>query len=211
VSATALSLTADQVVAKLVESNAARTRQLQSYSGRRIYSLDYKGLFGHKQATIEVTSKFTGPATKEFTIVSESGSKMLVNKVLKGLLEGEKEAAAPDIQRQTALTPDNYKFSLLGTATRPSGDCYRLRADPLRENKFLYRGEICVDARDFAVVSIEAEPAKNPSFWISSTRIEHAYGKVGQFWLPSSNKSTSKVKLGGSAVLTILYTDYKIE
>jgi hypothetical protein len=49
--------------------------------------------------------------------------------------------------------------------------------EPRRENKFLYRGEICVNAEDFAVESIDAEPAKNPSFWIKKTRIEHRSGK----------------------------------
>ena len=39
---------------------------------------------------------------------------------------------------------------------------------------------------------IEAEPAKNPSFWIKKTDIHHEYVKVGDFWLPADNKSVSK-------------------
>jgi hypothetical protein len=67
-----------------------------------------------------------------------------------------------------------------------------------------------VDAEDFAVVRIEAAPAKNPSFWTKETKIEQVYGKVGNFWLPVSNRSSSEVRLGGHASFTIDYQDYRI-
>ena len=57
---------------------------------------------------------------------------------------------------------------------------------------------------------IEAEPAKNPSFWIKKTDIHHSYNKVGDFWLPSENQSVSAVRGGGRAVLTIKYLNYEI-
>lgn len=203
-------LTADEIVARLVEANARRARELHGYTGKRAYNLDYHGFPGHKVASLVVDAQYIAPATKQFTVVSETGSKLVQNKVLKKLLESEKEAADPESQRHTAVSPENYKFTLLGTAPSAHGGCYRLHVDPHSENKFLYRGEICVNAVDFAVESIEAEPSKNPSFWISNTKIEHHYEKIGNFWLPASNKSITKVRLGGTATLTIQYTDYKV-
>ena len=38
---------------------------------------------------------------------------------------------------------------------------------------------------------MEGEPAKNPSFWTKDTKIEQVYAKVGNFWLPRSNRSTT--------------------
>jgi hypothetical protein len=87
--------------------------------------------------------------------------------------------------------------------------CYVLQVIPKRNQKLLYRGIIWVDASDFAVARIAAEPAKNPSFWISSTEIEHQYGKYGEFWLPAMNRSVTRVRLGGRAVLTINYGLYE--
>ena len=63
---------------------------------------------------------------------------------------------------------------------------------------------------DFAVSRISAEPAKNPSFWISHTDIEHEYAKIGDFWLPAHNVSTSKLRFGGTAKLKIDYLNYRI-
>ena len=67
-----------------------------------------------------------------------------------------------------------------------------------------------MDAEDFAVTRIEAAPAKNPSFWTKETKIEQVYTKVGDFWLPASNRSTSAIRLGGQANFTIDYQNYLI-
>ena len=57
---------------------------------------------------------------------------------------------------------------------------------------------------------VEAVPAKNPSFWTKETRIDRAYAKVGNFWLPTSNRSSSAIRLGSRAYFTIDYQDYQI-
>ena len=81
---------------------------------------------------------------------------------------------------------------------------------PKTKNKYLYRGKIWVDAKDFAVVRIEGEPARNPSFWIKKTEVRHSYVKVNDFWLPAENHTESVIRLGGKAILSIEYKDYKI-
>ena len=82
--------------------------------------------------------------------------------------------------------------------------------EPKVPTKLLDRGRIWVNARDFAVCRIEAQPAKNPSIWIKRTDIHHSYLKVGDFWLPKENTSISIVRLGGRATLTIEYQNYEI-
>ena len=67
-----------------------------------------------------------------------------------------------------------------------------------------------MNSKDFAVCRIEAEPSKNPSMWIKSTAIHHIYKKLGDFWFPSENESTSTMRVGGHAVLSIKYRDYEI-
>ena len=204
-------LPVEEIANRLVRENTRRAQELSGFTGERVYNLDYSGFPGHREANIVVVAHYSAPATKTFHIISGSGSKWIQNRVLKKLLEGEKEAAETTNQRRTALTQDNYKFTLLGTKPTAHGGCYRLRAKPVRANKYLFRGEICVNGTDFAVESIDAEPASSPSIWIKKTRIEHQYEKIGEFWLPVFNKSVTDVLLGGTATLTIQYTDYKLE
>ena len=71
-------------------------------------------------------------------------------------------------------------------------------------------GRIWVDAADFAVVRLEGEPAKNPSFWTKDSKIEQTYSKVNDFWLPAFNRSASAIRLGGHASFSIEYKDYQI-
>jgi hypothetical protein len=87
---------------------------------------------------------------------------------------------------------------------------YILDVKPKTKGEFLYRGRIWVEAEDFAVTRLEAQPAKNPSFWTKHSKIDEVYLKVGDFWLPARNHSVTSIRFGGSAVLTIQYQDYKI-
>lgn len=202
------SLTADRIVQRLVEKNRERAALLQHYTGKRRYHVEYHG-FPKLQASMEVEAIFDAPSARSFHIVSESGSKLLIEQVLEKLLESEKEAGQqPD---RNALTPANYSFTFIDTESTPEGQFYVLRVEPRIDSKYLYRGKIWVESNEFAVAKIEAEPARNPSFWIKKTDILHVYSKVGDFWFPRQNRSQSKIRLGGLATLTIDYTSYKPE
>jgi hypothetical protein len=87
---------------------------------------------------------------------------------------------------------------------------YVLGVKPRTKGKFLYNGRIWVDAEDFAVTRLEAQPAKNPSFWTKHSEIEEVYMQVGDFWLSARNHSITKIRFGGSAELTIQYQNYTI-
>jgi hypothetical protein len=203
-------LTAEQVVNNLVQRNLERARALAAYRGTRVYRLEYRGFLSSRSAEMTVDVEYRSPATKEFSVRSESGSHFLVEKVFQRLLQTEKEALTEENQARVALNNKNYRFTLSGHESMPTGLSYILSIEPRTSNKLLYRGRIWVDAEDFAVVRIEATPAKNPSFWTKETRIEQVYAKVGNFWLPISNRSTSATRLGGHADFTIDYQDYQI-
>ncbi len=203
-------LTADQLVARMVEKNEERANALESYQGRRSYSLNYVGFPSGLHADMTVTMTYKAPSTKEFTIVSQSGNKWLINHIFQRLLDSEREALDAENRAKTALTSTNYNFTLISDQRAADGCSYVLGVEPKIPNKFLYRGRVWVNSQDFAVCRIEAEPAKNPSFWIKKTDIRHDYTKVGDFWLPADNKSVSNIRLGGIATLTIKYEDYKI-
>ena len=139
---------------------------------------------------MEVEIDFDATSGKSFRIVSQSGSKILGEKVLKRAMDSEKEAS--EDRGVTALTPANYRFQLQGSESLDGRPAYILSVEPLKESKFLYRGKIWVDATDFAVAKVEAAPAKNPSFWISRTVIRYTNAKTGNFWLPQRSRSETR-------------------
>ena len=203
-------LNAEQVVQNLVRMNLERAQALHSYQSTRVYRLEYKGFPGGRTAEMVVNVKFQAPETKEFEIVSSTGSKLLIERVFKKLLQGEKEAFEAENQKHIALTQENYEFTLVGYEDAPLGPSYVLAVKPRTKNKYLFQGKIWVNAEQFAVVRIEGEPAKNPSFWIKDTRIETLYVNVNDFWLPAHNHSVTAVRLGGRADFSIEYKDYRI-
>lgn len=197
-SPTASAPTAQQIAAALEEHNHEREVALRKFEGRREYHVEYHGFLGSRVADAVVDYNYTAPSDKEFTIVSQSGSKVLVEHVIKGLLDAEKESATEENKKRSALTVENYDFVLDGSDGAEGNTEYVLRVTPKSDNKFLYRGKIWVDAKDFAVTRIEAEPAKNPSFWLRKTQVSHRYEKVGDFWFPEENKSDSSIRLGAA-------------
>jgi hypothetical protein len=196
-------LSAADIVDRMTEQNRRRADDLKGYSEERHYTVTYHGFPMKLTASLVVQATYDAPATKRFRILSETGSKLLVDKVLKRLLETEEDAARDP--EKTALTPENYDFTLLDRERVNGRPCYVLQVEPRVNSKLLYRGRVWVDAADYAVVKIEAEPAQNPSFWIRKTTIHHEYAKSGPFWLPESNRSETEVRLGGTAVLSIDY------
>ena len=204
------SLSADQVVDNLVRKNQERAEALLHSEATRVYHLVYSGFPGDRQAEMTVKATYDKPSSKAFRVVSQSGSKVILDRVFKKLLDSEKEAAQPAMSARTQLNRDNYNFELLRYEPSQTGGVYVFQVIPKVRSKYVYHGEVWVDGTDFAVTRIEAEPAQNPSFWTKKSEIHHEYKKIQNFWLPVRNESISYIRLGGRATLTIEYKDYRV-
>lgn len=203
-------LSTDQIVQRLIAANERRAERLRSYQGKRIYKLDYHGWFGG-QAEMVVEATYRAPNQKDFRIVSESGSRVLLRQVLAKLLDSEREAQEEKLRKALEITPANYYFSFEKVEHTPNGDFYVLAVKPRSKSKYVYDGKIWVDARDFAVARMDGSPATNPSMWVKHVEIQYQWQRVdGGFWLPVHNYSATDVRFGGKAVLNISYSDYQI-
>jgi hypothetical protein len=201
-------LNSAQIVDEMQRHNQARSEKLRHLKSIRHYSVEYRGFSKTVDAQMEVEYTYDAASGKTFRIVTQSGSKFLLEKVLKRAVDSEKEASQD--KAATALTATNYKFNLVGSESLAGRPAYILDVEPKVASKFLYRGKVWVDAAEFALVKFEAEPAKSPSFWIARTLIHQSFAKTGDFWLPQQNRSETKVRIGGTAVLTIDYGTYQI-
>ena len=209
-SITTAPLSVDQVVNNLIRKDAERAQALRHYESTRVYHLSYRGFLGDRDAEMTVDCTYDSPSTKSFKIISETGSKAIVEHAFKRLLDSEKEAAEPAEHARTLLNRDNYDFALVGFESSDKGNQYVLAVRPKTISKYVYRGKVWVDATDFAATRIEAEPALNPSFWTKENKVHHEYMKVQNFWLPRRNESVSDIRFGGRATLAIEYNNYRV-
>ncbi len=154
--------------------------------------------------------QYRAPDTKEFTTTSEKGSGIIRSIVFKRLMQSESETAGGRQHHDSSITPVNYAFRLLGEQDVGPYHCIVVEAIPLRRDKYLFEGQIWIDAQDFAIVRIAGHPARKPSFWINRADFVRQYQKIGDFWLPSRDETFVDVKLYGHKVLTIDHHDYRI-
>lgn len=202
-------LTADEVMQRVVEMNDTRAKALEGYSSFRTYHLECHCV-SHKKADMLVRIDYRAPNRKDFTIVSESGSDSVRHRVFRKLLEAEQESMRDENQQRSAITSENYTFQISDYQKTDIEEFYVLDAQPRSKNKFLFRGRIWVDAKAFAITRVDGEPAVSPSWWTVRTDFKRRYQKIGDFWLPESNESETKVRVFGTAVLSIEYRDYQI-
>ena len=195
---------ADDVVAKMMRVDADRRSELTGYSATRRYVAVNRDR--HAEMLVRVDCSPDG--TKQFTIISEEGSKSIRKQVFRKMLSEESEASRRESRDGSRIIPANYKFNLVGQEALDTGLAYVLAIIPRADNKHLIDGRIWVNAKDFSIVRIEGQPAHNPSFWVHDVHFVHTYQRVGPFWFAASTHSTSEVRIFGPSTLTIHNSDY---
>jgi hypothetical protein len=197
---------ADDVVAKMLRSDVERRSELKGYTAMRRYAVVTKD----RQAEMVVRLDCSPEGTKQFTIISEEGSSAVRKHVFYKMLHEESEMSRRETRDSSRITPENYKFYIVGRQNLDTGPAYVLTIFPRAEKEHLIQGTIWVNAQDYSIVRIEGQPARNPSFWVHNVHFVHTYQRVGQFWFASSTQSTSKVRIFGPSELTIENSDYKL-
>lgn len=200
-------LDAAAVIAKLIQHNGEREKLGGGYTGHRRYVLQNQRL--NKRAEMVVSVKCGPEGTKHFDVVSEDGWKSANKHVIRKMLESETETSQPQVRPATSLTPQNYRFTLIGSDLLQGRRVYIIEVLPKREDKYLFEGRIWVDAEDFAVVRAEGKPARNPSFWTRSVHFVQQYQKSGAFWFPASTESVTEARIFGKTEVSISYFDYQ--
>jgi hypothetical protein len=88
-------LSADQVVDNLVRKNQECAQALLHSEATRVYHLAYHGFPGDREAEMTVAATYDSPSTKEFKVVSQSGSKLILDLVFKNSWKARKRQPNP--------------------------------------------------------------------------------------------------------------------
>jgi len=199
-------LTGDEIFSRLMEHNRQRESLLRGYSVQREYSATNKS--GKLYAAEEVRMTYAAPDEKTFVTLSARGSRLVRSLVFSRLMQSEVAAARGNERSDSSITPSNYRFEAIGAGEVGGRPCYAVQAIPIRKNKYLFEGQIWIDAEDFAIARIAARPATNPSFWIRHVEFVRTYSKVGIVWLPSKDETIADIRIHGRKILTIDHHNY---
>ena len=201
-------LTAEEIIARLHDANRKRDEQLGGWQVVRRYQLSNE--LTKKGSKMEVEVRFQPPSELTFTTRSQEGSSFLVKQVFGRMMEGEKESVQAEARQRSAMSAENYEFRLAGQEKLKGRPAYKLEVTPKREDTFLIRGHIWVDAEDFAVVRAEGRVVKRPSFWTRTVDVTRTFKKVGPFWLPDRTESVNEILLFGTTRVALENGDYRV-
>jgi len=199
----------NQILVKMAAMDRARMAGLKEYTSTRLYALENKRF--KTKAAMRVKMQYSLPGKKEFTVISESGARVICQKVFRRMVDSELEASTGKVQQQTKIIPENYEFRYIGVQPDRGRMAYVFAVSPKVRHRYSIEGRVFIDAIDFAITRIEGQPAKNPSFWVRSSKFVQVYQKFGPFWLPESNASETDVVLFGQTDVDIRYSDYIIK
>ena len=197
-----------EIIERMSRNEAMQALELKQYTSTRAYKFDNRRFKKTAEMTVRVTYLY--PGRKDFEVLSESGPRPVRDRVLRRMVESEKEASRDELRRFNQLSPENYDFRLLRLDRDEGRPVFVLDAIPKTKSKYLIKGEVWVDAEDFGVSRVVGRPAKNPSFWIRDSRFVFRYSKFGAFWLPISTDSEAEALVFGHTEVKIRYQDYYI-
>jgi len=187
--------------------------QVEAHNGAKPYEVTREYRFfegeedGHPDTNVVADVTYFPPDSKEYSIRNASGGGRGQH-VVKKVLDHEKQTAGQ--WRQSALTDDNYKFSMLGEETLNGQRCFILGLEPRRDAKELLKGKAWVDAETFRIRQIQGEPTKSPSFWIKKVSVTISFGEVEGMWLQTAVRAAADVRMFGRNTLTERDLSYRV-
>lgn len=201
--------TVGEIVRRMDQADSVRLGALETYTVMRRYELTNHRF--KKTASIVARMTYHHPGDKEFEVVSEEGSRIIRDRILKRVMDTESEASHGSNRTLARIDETNYDLSVAGIEQEDGRTLFVLSLTPKSKSPYLIRGRAWIDAQEYAVVRLEGTPAKKPSRFAGSPLIRQSYVKRGQFWVPERNLSVTDAPIFGKTDLLIESTGYEIQ
>jgi hypothetical protein len=137
-----------------------------------------------------------------YDVTAEGGSGFIRSRVLRAVLDGERDVIAKGQSSRSSIALDNYQFkpgdiNADGLAT--------VELTPLRREHVLVAGTMTLRARDGDLVCLQGRLARSPSFWMKTVDIVRHYERIGGTIMPVSLESKAQLRPFGTAALRMTY------
>jgi hypothetical protein len=156
----------------------------------------------NESAWMEAITEYHPASGFRYSIVAQGGSERIQRRVLKPVLEAEKENAARDEWRKGNLSRANYEFNFGG---RAGNGMLKMQLNPRRRDPRLVNGAALLTATSGDLVRVEGRLSKSPSFWVKWVNVSRSYAPVGGSMMPVSIDSTADVRIAGVSTFAMSY------
>jgi len=161
-----------------------------------------------RRGWLEAVTEYSIENGFTYQVTSEGGSSLVRSKVLRTVLEGEREIIAGGETARSSLALANYAFQPNGV----DGDgLSNILLSPKRKERVLVSGTMFLRPDDGDLVRLQGQLAKSPSFWIRNVEIVRSYERIGGVVVPVTLESTAHVRLLGPASLRMTYVYSEID
>jgi hypothetical protein len=163
---------------------------------------------GGRRGWLEVATEYSPSAGFHYTVTAEGGSSLIRGKVLRPVLEGERDVIARGETARSSLAPANYTFQPNGV---DADGLANVLLSPRRKERILVSGSMSLQASDGGLVRLQGRLAKSPSFWIKNVDIVRTYTSIDGTVVPIALESTAHVRFLGPALLRMTYVYSEID
>ena len=163
---------------------------------------------GNRSGWLEAVTDYSPAEGLRYRITAEGGSPYIRSKVLKAVLDGEREMIAHGNETRSALALSNYQFEPHGI---DSEGLANVLVSPRREEPALVRGTMFLKPTDGGLVRLQGRLAKSPSFWLSDVNIVRMYTRLRGVVMPVALESSADVRLMGRATMRMTYVYSEID
>jgi hypothetical protein len=203
-SAVSASATAPDAADQCIKQFLAQGDTLRPYKALR--RLEARN--GSRTGWLEALTEYSPDAGFRYQVSSEGGSAYIRAKVLKAVLDAERDVIARGEAARSALTRTNYEFQPNGI----DGDgLANVLLSPRRKERVLVSGMMALNASDGALVRLQGRLAKTPSFWVKNVDIVRTYKRIEGIVMPVALDSTAQVRFAGDATLRMTYAYSEID
>ncbi len=202
-----------EVIRKIDAAVAARVDNVMGFTDIEHYSVYRGNDETHPVAEMTVRDTYKKGVGKEYTVLSESGSGMILRFGLKPLIDNEKTINLPGNVEKSWFTSANYAMQLKpgGVQHLNGRDCYALAIAPRATATNLVIGTLWADASDGSLVQIQGIASKSPSPFAGTTHMMRQYSDIDGFSMATHARAESTSRFFGRTVVIIEYSDYHLQ
>jgi hypothetical protein len=166
----------------------------------------------HPAAEMTVRDTYTKGVGKSYTILSQSGSSMIMRFGLKPLLDNEKNVNLPGNVEKSWFVSANYEMQPKPGIVPINGrSCYVFAITAKHAAPNTINGSLWVDVRDGSIVQIDGIATASASALSGPAHMMRQYANIDGFAMATHARAESRGALVGRSVITIDYSDYRIQ